>query len=232
MPWLLMSPGHQQPWYCLCRIGRFLSYLMKDFNYLRLINLEKWHKRKIYMFMFPLKNLARTGLRYIHGKMCWMREVPHEARKTWKRVILIRSSGPNCQMACRLFSAEPLSKPIGDYMSHSRSLFSWQFYVAFRSLMKNETTNDKKIFRFQKETVNNLVLAPTVTWRKMADWCCDLHLTLLFKIIHGHVDIMADTLGLTKPDSRTCAKHRHRRRWGVSGGGGGECRGREGGGVG
>ena len=61
LPWLLMSPGHQQPWYWLCRIGRFWSCLRKDFNYLRLINVEKWHKCK-YMFMFPLKNLARKGL--------------------------------------------------------------------------------------------------------------------------------------------------------------------------
>ena len=44
MPWLLTSPGHQQPWYWLCRIGRFLSYLRKDFSYLRRINVEKWHK--------------------------------------------------------------------------------------------------------------------------------------------------------------------------------------------
>ena len=44
MPWLLTSPGHQQPWYWLCRIGRFLSYLKKDFNYLRRINVAKWHK--------------------------------------------------------------------------------------------------------------------------------------------------------------------------------------------
>ena len=43
-PWLLRSPGHQQPWYWLCRIGRFLSYLRKDFNYLHRINVEKWHK--------------------------------------------------------------------------------------------------------------------------------------------------------------------------------------------
>ena len=44
MPWLLTSPGHQQPWYWLCRIGMFLSYLRKDFNYLRCINVAKWHK--------------------------------------------------------------------------------------------------------------------------------------------------------------------------------------------
>ena len=44
MPWLLISPGHQQPWFWLCRIGRLLSYLRKDFKYLRHINVEKWHK--------------------------------------------------------------------------------------------------------------------------------------------------------------------------------------------
>ena len=48
VPWLLMSglltsSGHQQPWYWLCKIGRFLSYLRKDLNYLRRINVEKWH---------------------------------------------------------------------------------------------------------------------------------------------------------------------------------------------
>ena len=34
VPWLLTSPGHHHPWYWLCRIGRFLSDLRKDFNYL------------------------------------------------------------------------------------------------------------------------------------------------------------------------------------------------------
>ena len=29
LPWLLMSPGHQQPWYWLCRICRSWSYLRK-----------------------------------------------------------------------------------------------------------------------------------------------------------------------------------------------------------
>ena len=42
--WLLTSPGQQQPWYWPWRIGRFLSYLRKDFNYQRRINKEKWHK--------------------------------------------------------------------------------------------------------------------------------------------------------------------------------------------
>ena len=36
MPRLLSSPGHQQPWYWLCRIGMSLSYLREDFNYLLL----------------------------------------------------------------------------------------------------------------------------------------------------------------------------------------------------
>ena len=44
MLWPLTSPGHQQPWYWLCKIGRFLSYLRKDLNYLHRINVEKRHK--------------------------------------------------------------------------------------------------------------------------------------------------------------------------------------------
>ena len=34
MPWLLMSPGHQQPWYWLYIICRSFSYLREDFKYL------------------------------------------------------------------------------------------------------------------------------------------------------------------------------------------------------
>ena len=44
MPWLLTSPGHQQPWYWLYRICRSCSYLRKDFKYLCQINVEEWHK--------------------------------------------------------------------------------------------------------------------------------------------------------------------------------------------
>ena len=58
MPWLLGSPGHQQPWYRLCEIGKSWSYTRKDFNYLWHISVEEWHKCE-YVFMFPLKNLAR-----------------------------------------------------------------------------------------------------------------------------------------------------------------------------
>ena len=41
MPWLLASPGHQHPWYWLCRIGKCLSYLRKDFNYPCHVNMEE-----------------------------------------------------------------------------------------------------------------------------------------------------------------------------------------------
>ena len=44
MSWLLASPGHQQLWYWLCRMGRSLSYLRKDFNHLCHINVEEWHE--------------------------------------------------------------------------------------------------------------------------------------------------------------------------------------------
>ena len=47
MPWLLTSPGHQQPWYWLYRICRSFSCLRKCFKYLCQINVEEWHKMQI-----------------------------------------------------------------------------------------------------------------------------------------------------------------------------------------
>ena len=44
MPWLLASPGHQHPWYWLCRIGYFLAYMSKDLNYLCNVIVEDWYK--------------------------------------------------------------------------------------------------------------------------------------------------------------------------------------------
>ena len=61
MPWLLTSPGHHQPWYWLRRKGRFLSYLRKDFNCV--VSMWRNDTQCQYMFMFPLKNLARKGLK-------------------------------------------------------------------------------------------------------------------------------------------------------------------------
>ena len=63
MSWLQTSPGHQQPWYWLCRYvgpsltwGRILSTCV----------ISMWSNdikcKYTGMFMFPLKNLARKGL--------------------------------------------------------------------------------------------------------------------------------------------------------------------------
>ena len=62
MPWLLVSPGHQQPWYWLYRIGRSLSYSRRNFNYLCLISVEEWHKMQIYVYVISEK-IAHKGLR-------------------------------------------------------------------------------------------------------------------------------------------------------------------------
>ena len=59
MPWLLASPGHQQPWYWWCRIGRSLSYSRRNFNYLCLISVEEWHKMWIYVYVISEKNSTK-----------------------------------------------------------------------------------------------------------------------------------------------------------------------------
>ena len=47
-------------------------------------------------------------------------------------------------------------------------------------------------------------------WRNLADKRCDQRLTFRCKIIHGHIDITTNSLGLTKPDACTHDKHRHK----------------------
>ena len=44
MPWLLASPGHQQPWYWLCIVGESWSYTRKGFSHLWHVSAEEWHK--------------------------------------------------------------------------------------------------------------------------------------------------------------------------------------------
>ena len=61
MPWLLMSPGHQQPWYWLYRICRSFSYSRKC---LSTCTKSMWRNdiKCKYMLMFPQKSLACKGL--------------------------------------------------------------------------------------------------------------------------------------------------------------------------
>ena len=60
MPWLLASPGHQQPWYLLCRINRSLFSMGKNSNYLIFISSNERICK--YDFMFPKINSTSQGL--------------------------------------------------------------------------------------------------------------------------------------------------------------------------
>ena len=60
MSWFLVSPGHKQPQYWLCRTNGSLSSARKNFNDLYHNNLNKYYK--IYIFLFPQNGLAHKGL--------------------------------------------------------------------------------------------------------------------------------------------------------------------------
>ena len=51
MPWFPASPGHQHPWYWLCRMGNYLSHLRKDFNYLCYASVVEWHQLLIHFYV-------------------------------------------------------------------------------------------------------------------------------------------------------------------------------------
>ena len=52
MPWLLVLPCHQQPWYWLYRIYRTLSSTRKNINYLHHLSAEKFKKLPIFFHIF------------------------------------------------------------------------------------------------------------------------------------------------------------------------------------
>ena len=61
MSWLLASPGHQQPWYWLCRrVG--LCLIWGRTSTTSVTSMWRNDMKCGYMFMFPLKNLACKGL--------------------------------------------------------------------------------------------------------------------------------------------------------------------------
>ena len=62
MSWLLASPGHQQPWYWLCKLGRSLSFTWGRISITCAISVRRKHRNCKYMFMFLLKKIARKEL--------------------------------------------------------------------------------------------------------------------------------------------------------------------------
>ena len=50
MLWSLVSPGHQQSWYW-CKLGRSLSYMKKDFNYLCHVSVEEWQRLYVHIYV-------------------------------------------------------------------------------------------------------------------------------------------------------------------------------------
>ena len=63
-PWFPALPGHQQPWYWLCKLGRSLSYMRKHFNFLYQFIMSMWKNdgNGKFIFIFLLKNLAHEEL--------------------------------------------------------------------------------------------------------------------------------------------------------------------------
>ena len=67
MAWLLASPGHQRPWYWLCKIGKSCCYMRKDFY-----GMSVWRNdvKCKYMFMFPLKKISTQRVNWTLLNTC------------------------------------------------------------------------------------------------------------------------------------------------------------------
>ena len=104
MPWLLASPGQQHPWYWLYRKNKLLLCMWKYFNYL--CPFSENDINYIYMFMFPMKNLARKGLKlHVHANdvawVSWRLDSPANQLFVQKLVRVI-TKPPHCQIPGQL----------------------------------------------------------------------------------------------------------------------------------
>ena len=62
MPWLLLSPGHQQSWYWLCTMWTFLSSLGVNIRNLWHFNVKQWGERQAPFFLNSRKfNTTRVN---------------------------------------------------------------------------------------------------------------------------------------------------------------------------
>ena len=85
MSWLLTSPGHQQPWYWLCRI----SLVWGRISTTCVLSMWKNDTKCKYMFMSPHKNLARKGLNsWRPNDVIW-------CQRTWPTLVLATFSVSN-----------------------------------------------------------------------------------------------------------------------------------------
>ena len=66
MPWLFASPGHQNPWYSLCRIGKSLSYM-----HFRTVLCLKTHHNHDYSSNITLAYANNFGINYL--RICYSR---------------------------------------------------------------------------------------------------------------------------------------------------------------
>ena len=62
MPWLVVSPSHEWPWYWHCRINRHLSFARKYFNYLLHLSVGKSKWKDIYDSSDRLRKLTVNWL--------------------------------------------------------------------------------------------------------------------------------------------------------------------------
>ena len=70
MPWLLTSPGHQQPWYWPWGINWSLWSMEEDLRYLRYLMLRNYRKCKY--VVFPQPSVARKGFKCGIWYFKWM----------------------------------------------------------------------------------------------------------------------------------------------------------------
>ena len=122
--------------YIICKS---FSYLRNDFKYLCQSIVDEWHKCK-YMFMFPLKDLARKGLRQSHEYSMGAQPIP-SCRYLWYQIL-----------ACHIICIESMMYETLIFIIHEKRflIHEKRFPLSVFSLcfLKISTAGSTSIHRF------------------------------------------------------------------------------------
>ena len=121
MPWLLASPGQQHPWYWL---GMFFSYMGKDFNHLCHVNVEEWHKMKIYVLVPPEK--FTLNFEHVKGSRQELASSAMLLARCWRPVVVgdgARDDGFTLVTEVRL--AQPTADVVVTPFLHTTLTATW-----------------------------------------------------------------------------------------------------------
>ena len=135
MPRFLVPLSHQQPWHWQCIKSRSLSFMSKHFNYLHDLNIEKWKKMQIFLFVSPKYSVYKGIITWLCRSCAALHRLHvYQNRSTWSMELNIVLSASPTSCITKFYNSKV--KVVNSRAFHRWSLSHGSFWS---SLIKVQT---------------------------------------------------------------------------------------------